>query len=1060
LKRIYVVSVCILVLLITSVFVWSGLTQGGAAILINTTEGSLNAVNFSLTNLNTTNTNQSFLFSSVETMTAGFLIPINAEVISATFNITGQKRASMKRLDNITIEAPVNMFILNRSIYIETQGVIQVFNITSQPSISIVSNSTLSSDLSCGRDEGFVVNSKKVLLISCSRGTTQGIYAFNFSNTSNITEMGNITFGVAKSLQLYDNNTLILVDSTNDAVHTLNVSDANNMVMLSNISGDGAPYYLDSPVDAWLDNDVIYVVSAADNSLSTFNITDLSNIAHMDSIFGASSPNFLNIPIDVLVDNDITFVTSEIDDTVRISRISIFNTTDPSNITLIRVFNGSDDIFLLENILSMGKKGDILYVAGDFVFSSEGSLSMINVSNISDIRLIDNVQTPSNQLRTVNEDILIDGNDIVYTISTSNDYFSVFNSSASYPEDVFLSAGILSTVIFNNTNTMNSTNTTIDLASEMNGYITGKGNITIQLVQPFSGLGKAVLDNVSSILYTFYDNKIKVWNISTKGNIILIDTIVDCAFAPGNCPFGGIMRGGRFALFEDRLFVNNLDCFSIFNVSDPSDVEFVGNASNILPGIRPDEIEVDNNLALVFFEDFTSGINDTLIVLNVTNSSNVTILSNITDGVTNNSWFGSERLRMIDDVVYITSSKGLTSYNISNPSNITKISNFQSAALINPENFDIKGDIAYFSNDYKGDGINTGAISMVNISNPSSMVLVANITYNKLFGDVTHSPSHTVAFDGNILYTGVDLGLLMIFALNITDLNNIHILYNTTRVFTELGQVTTELKFYNDALYATGSIDQIGGVYELSNTLCTTKFPNMCEVSVTIGANGGGVSLSDIKINYTYNVTHGFTRNDTYTWNKTTDVLVNSSLKRRYSIQPTSERLSNNFTTTGYYLRNNTASQCEFDNVAKTVTTNYCAFVETVSQSNFWPIHYIWDNNISTVRGVELTTTDILIDDILYKNQTVIYRDPADLSAAPAGLFINATHDFSYNDSISQNQKIEFFDSGTWYDITPTAIADCQTTPTYTRQEAAGRVFHVCLSTDQRYVSYKIEESV
>jgi len=99
-------------------------------------------------------------------------------------------------------------------------------------------------------------------------------------------------------------------------------------------------------------------------------------------------------------------------------------------------------------------------------------------------------------------------------------------------------------------------------------------------------------------------------------------------------------------------------------------------------------------------------------------------------------------------------------------------------------------------------------------------------------------------------------------------------------------------------------------------------------------------------------------------------------------------------------------------------------------------------------------------NDTIMKEDTLSYFNP-DLSTADEGLFTNSTLEYYYNTSISQNQKVEYYNSSsdTWHDITPTPQADCVTTPTYTKELVNGKVFWVCLSTSQKYVSIKVEEN-
>lgn len=128
-----------------------------------------------------------------------------------------------------------------------------------------------------------------------------------------------------------------------------------------------------------------------------------------------------------------------------------------------------------------------------------------------------------------------------------------------------------------------------------------------------------------------------------------------------------------------------------------------------------------------------------------------------------------------------------------------------------------------------------------------------------------------------------------------------------------------------------------------------------CQIPINITATNGKIRLDAINITYDYNASYLFTRNDSYTWNQTTNVIPNNLYNRRYSVNPTTSLASNNISLAGYYLRNWTATECEIDNTAGVVASNYCTLAEQINRSNYWPQHYIWDNNISKEVAVNLS---------------------------------------------------------------------------------------------------------
>jgi hypothetical protein len=231
---------------------------------------------------------------------------------------------------------------------------------------------------------------------------------------------------------------------------------------------------------------------------------------------------------------------------------------------------------------------------------------------------------------------------------------------------------------------------------------------------------------------------------------------------------------------------------------------------------------------------------------------------------------------------------------------------------------------------------------------------------------------------------------------------------------------------------------------------------NTCDVILNISAVGY-VQLDAINITYEYNVSHAFSENNSLSWNVTGDVAVNTELKRRYSIEPTSDLLSENVSLTGYEVRNGSATECEVNNIARTVVSGYCSYADNFSKGGYWSLTHIWDNNITDEVAANMTNTEWMVStDAVSRNDTLAYYD-AELATASSGLLTNVTVEYYYNSSITQNEKLEFFSGGQWYDITPSSPQDdCVTSPTYEKKTANGRTFYVCLSTSQQYVSYKV----
>ena len=260
---------------------------------------------------------------------------------------------------------------------------------------------------------------------------------------------------------------------------------------------------------------------------------------------------------------------------------------------------------------------------------------------------------------------------------------------------------------------------------------------------------------------------------------------------------------------------------------------------------------------------------------------------------------------------------------------------------------------------------------------------------------------------------------------------------------------------YNASVDITNTTPDFSSVLNDYLETCTADVNGNCEVILNL-TMGFDLTIDSINITYDYNATHSLTRNETYAWNQTKDITSNTKLKRRYAIQPTTDLLSNNLNISGYYLRNDTASQCEINNVARTVTSNYCEILENISRGDSWPTTYIWDNNITDEIAVNMTNTTQRIADTLYYNLTIGYREADNISSATQGTFTNTTLSWNYNTSISQNEKIQVKLSNILYDITPSNKQNC---PNYEKKTASSRTFYTCLNRTERYASIKIETS-
>jgi len=87
-----------------------------------------------------------------------------------------------------------------------------------------------------------------------------------------------------------------------------NISDPTNVTYVTDISGDGAPEYLNSSWTMNYRDNRIYIVSAADNALTIFDVSDPLNISHVDAITGIGSPIYLETPTTFILSGDYAYI--------------------------------------------------------------------------------------------------------------------------------------------------------------------------------------------------------------------------------------------------------------------------------------------------------------------------------------------------------------------------------------------------------------------------------------------------------------------------------------------------------------------------------------------------------------------------------------------------------------------------------------------------------------------------------------------------------------------------------------------------------------------------------
>ena len=818
---------------------------------------------------------------------------------------------------------------------------------------------------------------------------------YSLTELSNGLEAENLTFSGAQSFIRYFN----VPKNANFTSAILNVSgipDYKFISRLGDISGGGAPNYLNSPRSVYVSGDVAYVVSSIDNVLTTFNISDLSNIIHMDAITGTGAPNYLSSPYSVYVSGDVAYVVSASDDA-----LTTFNVTNAANIIHMGNISGGGAPNYLNSPRSVYVSGDVAYV----VSNNDNALTAFNVTNASNIIQMDAI-TGLGGPRSV----YVSG-DVAYVVSNSNNALITFNvtnasniiqmddisgvGSPNYlsaPLSVYVSgdvayvasSGDTALTAFNVTNASNIIHMDAITGAGAPNYLSSPRSVYV------SGDVAYVVSN--------YDNALTAFNVTNASNIIHIDSIYGIG-GPNylNTPTSVYVSG------DVAYVVSNLDdaltTFTILNFFDISDVTIdIGNDGDV-------EFNHSGSLSTTnLTNDFSSEINDCLI-----------------------------------NLCY----RGTNCYQ-ETASTATACGGFDSGVYSYSGNWDAPLRIA--TSTYDGDWDTVGAAAP-----PSEDTAYLYIDYTKPT-NALQSSSMWLVKDSCGIY---ELNIPQACWESDTDVLSFQV------ISTGIGQVYW--KCYNGADYTTLKYCSMHPKYIYEEAMWWNISNGNVNIPINITANNGKMLAYAINITYDSNISTLFTRNDTYTWNEsTTGMTPNTKYKRRYSINPTSDVLSNNLNITGYYMRNWTASECEVNNKAYTVTSNYCIFLDNMSQGYVWNLTYIWDNNISGIEGdiaINMTNTSTLASDILYHNFTIYYKDADNVSAASASTFTNTTIEGYLNSTIGINQKIKIQNTaGGFSDITPSSFNTC---PTLERISADSRIFHTCMNTSTRpnYYMVKIESS-
>ncbi len=269
---------------------------------------------------------------------------------------------------------------------------------------------------------------------------------------------------------------------------------------------------------------------------------------------------------------------------------------------------------------------------------------------------------------------------------------------------------------------------------------------------PFTITGHAVINN------SIFSNSTDFSTGTFTGTFVLRDNIrLNKTLTPIGEYNNSLGRAFYVYVSDDFAYVTASDTstFTILNVTNKSNPTFMSNYTNTTNMDTPYSIFVKDDYAYV-----TSSSNNSLFIFNITNKSDPIVVGYYEDSSPPYSIGGAFEVYVRDDYAYVTANPlgddFLTIINVTNKSNPQGVGDYNFSIGWNPSGVFVENDYAYVTSQSTN-------FSILNVTNKSNILLVGyydvgvapysvqDARYTKIQGDYAYVTSWCCSGDGNML---------------------------------------------------------------------------------------------------------------------------------------------------------------------------------------------------------------------------------------------------------------------------------------------------------------------
>ena len=615
-----------------------------------------------------------------------------------------------------TVEAPTSVKAVGNKLYVASssanngQAFFSILDITN-PSSPVQIGALINSTGLTHSVKHFTISGNYLyLLMSISGSTTVGyIYVVDISNSSSLSIVETIEDPLLKTPERIEiaGNYAYVVSDENFSI--LNVSDPLNLSIVGNL------------------NDIDF------NSLS--NMMDLV-------VFGTYaffSNYFTNkfFVVDILNPNSPAYVTSlsisniheiELNGTGSgiiydannlLGAIDISTPTSPSLRGTLSTYNNNSTVNGVSDIFI---EGNNLYVASFPSSSGAYDFGYFDISDLDNFVELKNVAIGGAPFQDGFHRIVKDQiTDFIYLINSGVDQITIMDAT----EKFFITP---SEIISINDYSIKDFNHGVIKGNYL--YVTGEATnfddelLVFDITAPNSpsfvtkislGLGQrycAGIDNDGgNFLYIACDDDLLILDISNPTQPTLLTTFTDPLLNGRNFQ---VWEGNRIILIGNLIYYTAMDAdaFVIIDVSNSSSPTIVGSITG-LDGANG--LFIDGNYAYV-----TSYLGDSLSIIDISDPANPLIVGSLTDST---NLDGATDLKVVGNFAYVCAYHNTTSGKVTviDIANKTAPSYYSSINISAAVGIEIVGNYAYVARGY-----NPGGVSIIDITNPLTLVSVDN----------------------------------------------------------------------------------------------------------------------------------------------------------------------------------------------------------------------------------------------------------------------------------------------------------------------------------------------